>query len=386
MRIVLIVEAFRSLGGAQEVVDNLAEEFVRLGQTVAIVSTPYIGPGCERVPRTHVECTYLEIDGYKPISWRHLERLIRRPNGAQLVDCLQRLRPDVVNSHVWDWDKFPAVADACRAAGVPLVQTLNDSWGRGKLGDDALGALQYASALVAISVATKRDFEARTAAACDAHVIPGGVDCEAAQVAAPYLRPRPYIFCAARLDFRHKAVDILVRAFSALAAEHPEVDLLIAGDGPDRLKLEQIVAEAGLGRRVELLGMRRRDELWSLYKGALLFVLPSGAPEGLGLVFLEAMASGTPVIATGSGGCTEIVLDGENGLLIERNDPDVLAQAIRKLLDDPELRGKMAHCGREIAVTQYGWRQSARRYLDVYASCIGTPSKATAPKPHPSRD
>lgn len=372
MRILLLIEAFRSIGGIEEVVDNLAVELMKAGHTAAVVSTPCVPAGCERTPRAQVECIYLEICGRKPVTLRHPERLFRRPRGVdELAAVIRRWKPDVVSSHECEWDKFPTIAEACTAVRVPLVQSLYDWRGCGKLGNSALRVLDGAAALTALSNATRRHFERLLPGARRARVITGGVDWEAARQAALFHRERPYILSAARLDLRSKALDVLISAFRALAGSFPDVDLLIAGAGPDRDQLEALAASSGLSGRVEFLGVRPREELWSVHKGARLFVLPSHQPEGLGLVFLEAMACGVPVVGSRSGGTPEIIAHGECGSLLDENDPGALASLMAGLLADPGARARMGARGRELAASRYGWQQMAASYLEVFSSCLG---------------
>ncbi|HEY2663206.1 MAG TPA: glycosyltransferase, partial [Candidatus Binataceae bacterium] len=161
MRILLICEAFRSIGGVQEVVDNLAAELLAAGHHAAILSTAFVA-GRERSIRFNGECRYLEIPSRQSVSLRHLERLVRsrRPaNIRNLAAAIAEFEPQLVSSHCWSWDRFPTIADACAQAGVPWVQTLYDSWGSGRMGADALSSLNDARALTALSEATKRYFE-----------------------------------------------------------------------------------------------------------------------------------------------------------------------------------------------------------------------------------
>jgi glycosyltransferase involved in cell wall biosynthesis len=370
MRILLVVEDFRAIGGIQEVVDYLSDELIALNHQVAIVSTPYITPGAERVPRTSAEYTFLEIPGAKAVTLRHLERLIRQPLATELIAQINRIRPAIVNSHVWTWDKFMSVAIACRRARVPLVQSLYDAWGQGKLGRRALRAFKYAAALTALSEATKAQFAEHSRRARKAHVVLGGVDLAAADAAMPYQRDRGYFFCAARLDLRQKAIDQLLAAFAIVADDYPQFDLLIAGDGPDRERLAAQARDAGIAERVELLGARPRAELWSLYKGAMFFAMPSRMPEGLGLVFLESMACGHPVIGTRSGGTPEIVINGDNGFLVEADQLEGLAIAVRALLGDESRRHAMGRRGHAMVRERFTSRAVALRYLEVYASIV----------------
>jgi glycosyltransferase involved in cell wall biosynthesis len=164
---------------------------------------------------------------------------------------------------------------------------------------------------------------------------------------------------------RHKAVDALVEAFELLAPEFPEVDLLIAGDGPERPQIEAMIAASRLEARINLLLSLPHNELWSLYKGALVFVMLSRMAEGLPLVFFEAMACGRPVVGTRTGGTPEIVIHQENGLLVERNEPQEIAAAIRGLLANAGEREQMGRRGCEL-VKDYDWQIAASSYLELY--------------------
>jgi glycosyltransferase involved in cell wall biosynthesis len=370
MRIMFIAEDFRAIGGIQEVVDRVSEELIAIGHQVAIVSTPYVPPGAERAPRTIAKCTMVEIPGQKVVTLRHLERLWRQPLAADLIAEIHRFRPEIINSHVWTWDKFMSVVIACGRARVPMVQSLHDTWGEGKLGRGTLRSLKYAAALTTNSEATKAQFVAYSRRARKAQVVLGGVDLAAAEAAAPWPRERSYIFCAARLDLRHKAIDVLLAAFALIAPDHPNIDLLIAGAGPDRERLAALAAAAGIAGRVEMLGVRPRAELWSLYKGALFFAMPSRLPEGLGLVFLESMACSRPVIATRSGGTLEIVIDGDNGLLVGDDRAEAFAAAMRTMLADDSLRLAMGRRGYAMVRERFTWRAVADRHLRVYESVV----------------
>lgn len=373
MRILLISEAFRSIGGVQEVVDNLAAEMDGAGHQVAVFSTPSISGG-SRTVRFNGECRELEIPSRRPVTLRHLERLWQTRWSAEVKRLTGQIiawNPHIVSSHCWSWDRFPAVAAACRKAGVPLVHSLYDSWGGGKMGVAALRSLQGAAALTALSASTRRFFEPVFPAARDASVIIGGVDIDAAQAAVPATRRRPYVFCAARLDIRHKAIDTLIEAFATIADEYPNLDLCITGDGPDRDSLKSLADSAGVGGRVQFPGIVSRSELWSLHKGALFFAMPSRMPEGLGLVFLEAMACGVAVIGTRSGGTTEIVEHGHTGLLVGAQSREELAAAIRRFLKDPEERRRMGERARETVRSHYTWQRFAQAYIEVFLSCAG---------------
>lgn len=378
LRIVQVVEHYTALGGIPEVVEHLVRELPNLGHQVAVATTrSRHEEGASRVERfAGAGAHYVRIPGAKPPSLRHLEATLWMPlerRAGSLARFIRRWRPDVVNSHIWRWDKLPTVAGVCRLAGVPLVHTWYDPapWGVGRLGEKALQPLQRCAAIVTISKAARDFIERIIPQARDARVILGGTDVAALAEAPPYRRPRPYLFCCSRLDLRYKAIDQLLKAFAEIALEFPALDLLIGGDGPDRERLRRMSADLGLETRVEFTGLVERDRLNSLYKGAVAFAMPSrGQGEGLGLVFLEAMAAGIAVIATRSGGPAEIVTDRINGLLVDEDDSAALAQALRSLAGDPALRRSLAEAGRHYVEENRTWGRFAQQYSEVYGGCV----------------
>ncbi len=376
LRVLLLVEGFNSLGGIPEIVDNLAAELVGLGQEVAIGSTrdrrAQTGDRA-RLPRSESICTYLRIRPRKPATLLRPERLISEPLRARfgpLARLVAAARPDIVNSHLYTWDRYPTVAAVCARAPVPFIQSFHSfAYGRGALGDHALRALNRASALTAGYDATRRFMRERLPIAERAVVIIGGVDLAAMDAAAPLLRARPYVLCAARFNLYQKAIDTLLHAFARIAPRRSDLDLLIAGGGPDRDTIERLRQDLSLGSRVEFLGAKGRDEMRALYKGALLFAMPSRHEEGIPLVFLEAMAAGKPVIGTRLGGVPELVADGTTGLLAPEDDVEALAGALDRLLGSPAERERVGANARR-AVADYGWPQFAARYLEVYRACL----------------
>jgi glycosyltransferase involved in cell wall biosynthesis len=133
-----------------------------------------------------------------------------------------------------------------------------------------------------------------------------------------------------------KALDV---AFQALARV-PDVSLAVAGDGPDRAALERRAHGLGLNGRVAFLGAQPRERVLELFRAADASLL-SSSWENFPHTVVEALAAGTPVIATAVGGIPEVVRDGENGLLVPAGDPGALAEAIRRYFADPELRERL---------------------------------------------
>jgi glycosyltransferase involved in cell wall biosynthesis len=127
----------------------------------------------------------------------------------------------------------------------------------------------------------------------------------------------------------------------AAVAMTPDVELLVMGDGPERRALERRAAELGLGDRARFLGTGSRDDVVSLFAAADAALFTS-AWENLPHAMLEALAAGTPVIATAVGGIPEVVRDGVNGLLVPAGDVDALARAIGRVAEGASLRASLA--------------------------------------------
>ena len=145
----------------------------------------------------------------------------------------------------------------------------------------------------------------------------------------------PTLAFAGRLG-PQKSLDVALEA----VAELPEVWLVVAGDGPDRGTLERRARELGVDGRARFLGSVPRDGVLRLFRAADASVL-SSSWENLRRTVLEALAVGSPVIATSVGGVPEVVRDGENGLLVPARDPQALADAIRRFFADEQLRARL---------------------------------------------
>ncbi len=160
-----------------------------------------------------------------------------------------------------------------------------------------------------------------------------------------------------------KRVDDLLKALDLLQHVQPGVCTAIAGDGPLRGRLEQTAHAYHLDERIRFLG--HRDDVPRLLAAADLLVLPS-AYEGLPNVVLEAMRFRKPVVATAAPGTTEVVVDGETGLLVPIGDAVVLTRAIRDLVRDPGLARRLGEAGRARAETHFGAPTMVARFAELY--------------------
>lgn len=130
--------------------------------------------------------------------------------------------------------------------------------------------------------------------------------------------------------------------------------MVLAGDGPEREKLEAYLQKHGLEKRVEFLGWQDRKQLATLYRKASVFLFPTRY-EGMPNALLEAMSSGCPIITTPVAGCVELIEHEGNGLLVPVNDSKALGLAVRRFLDDPDLAKRLGTAAREIAIRDWSW-------------------------------
>ena len=170
-----------------------------------------------------------------------------------------------------------------------------------------------------------------------------------------------------------KGVAVLLEAWAR--AGLPNARLIVVGDGPDRAMLEARAASLGVTSTVEFRGRVSDSELAAAYSAADLFVLPAvldsrGDTEGLGVVLLEAMAARVPVLASAAGGISDIVVDGESGLLVPPGDVEALAGALQRLAGDAGLRARLAAGGAARVRDQFSWDAIADRWAAVYADAV----------------
>ncbi|WP_196193431.1 glycosyltransferase family 4 protein [Streptacidiphilus fuscans] len=183
-------------------------------------------------------------------------------------------------------------------------------------------------------------------------------------------RPRSVVYLG-RMDRSSawKGVDVLVRAFAEVAAELPEARLRLVGGGDAVADHVELAKRLGVADRVEATGELTGDRLAEALRGAAVLVLPSRSEaESFGMVLVEAMACGTPVVGSAVGGIPCVVTDGENGLLVPAGDVAALATACRTVLTDGALADRLAARGLEVARKRYSWPVLTDRYVELFRS------------------
>jgi glycosyltransferase involved in cell wall biosynthesis len=171
-----------------------------------------------------------------------------------------------------------------------------------------------------------------------------------------------------------KGVQHLIDALSRLPARIG-AKLVVLGEGPQQSRLEAQVRRLGLESRVTMPGRVPEEELHRAFAAAHVLVLPSvvdarGDTEGLGVVLLEGMSYGIPVIGSNVGGITDIVTDGKTGILVPPGDPGAIAAALERLATDPTFAGRLAETGSRHVRSHFSWAAIVDAWQACYAAAV----------------
>jgi glycosyltransferase involved in cell wall biosynthesis len=172
-----------------------------------------------------------------------------------------------------------------------------------------------------------------------------------------------------------KGLTYLLDAMPSVVEQFPKVKLVIIGDGPLKIELEAQAENLKLGENVVFAGKRKNEDLGKYFASADVFVGPSivtknGDTEGLGVVFLEALASGTVVIGGNVGGVPDIIKDGKTGLLVEEKNSKELSKKIIELLEDKKKREKMVKAGQKHIKDHYDWEKVSRKFEELFSKVV----------------
>ncbi|NJL34635.1 MAG: glycosyltransferase family 4 protein [Chloroflexaceae bacterium] len=353
-------------GGVESFVWDLSRQLVQRGHSITIIGG--VGPVRETIPGVRV----LTFPFISRRFWQAFPLLRRAYAEAKLLERLTMAiaaLPELVRGgydiiHIQKpYDMLPALF-ARRLSGA---RALLGCHGEDFYAGDWLLACQMDGAVSCSA------FNARTVAArysVQPTVIYNGIDNTLFQRVAPdtalrkELATEHLLLYAGRLQ-TWKGVETAIRALPHL----PTATLLIAGDGEDRARLEQLAHDTDVRGRVRFLGAVPRTALPRLYSTADLLLATSYASETFGISLVEAQACGLPVVASNFGGFPEVVDDGCTGLLVPPRDPDALAVAVASLLHDPTRRAAMAAAAPAWAA-QYFWPAVTDRVEAAYCTVL----------------
>jgi len=181
---------------------------------------------------------------------------------------------------------------------------------------------------------------------------------------APFESSRPIrTFGMAGRSVALKGFEFMIEAFAKLYRDHSDLRMEIAGEGPDRNRLEKLTQELGLDSVVRFLGWR--SDLYKLMSEWDVFVQPS-LEEGFGMAALDAMVAGLPVIASNVRGLPELIENGKTGVLVEAQSPSALAAAAESLIQDPEMARRFGRAGRARAEERFTAKRMVAELESVY--------------------
>jgi glycogen(starch) synthase len=390
--------------GGYETMWQVAMEHARsLGHQVRVLVSDYRQPDAavEQDPGVHRTLRwYWDLERYEFPRLSPLERLsIERHNAAELARHLRELQPDLVSW--WSMGCMSlAMIEQVRRAGIPASFVVHDDWlvygphydqwirmwrGWRKAVAPAVARLSGIPTEVDLSAAGRFVFNSRYTlerareagiAPPVATVVYPGID-ERFLTESP---PEPWrwrLVCVTRID-RQKGVDVAIRALPRLPEE---AALSIWGTGDDRYveEMRRLAAKLGVGDRVSFEGWADADRLVRIYADADAVLFPVRWEEPFGLVPLEAMGIGRPVVSTARGGTAEFVRDGENALVFAVDDHEGLADAILRLGEDARLRERLREGGKHTAARFTPLQFAERTVQEILRAAVPAPASASTP-------
>lgn len=378
LRIVHVTATFPPYrGGTGNVCYHNARELAQRGHEVHVLTAAMQGAALH--------------ERYDGVIVHRLHPIVQIGNAPVLPSLLRMLRGfDVIHLHY----PFILGAELVRFATLlyrtPLVVSFhNDLIGEGACARffasyqylSALLTVRWAARLCAVSLDHYESSRLRrvlTEQHPMAVELPNGVDTErfCPTEAAVAMRERYGIPSEARLvlfvaalDRAHhfKGLDRLLEAISYLP---PHVHLVVIGDGDLRQRYERQAIKLGIRERVVFVGAIDHTETPPFFRSADVTVLPSSPPESFGLVLIESLACGTPVVASNIPGVRTVVDHGNDGLLVESGNVKALTEAIQHLLSDETIRRRMGEHGRSRATTYYDWKHIGTRLEMIYQQVL----------------
>jgi phosphatidylinositol alpha-mannosyltransferase len=261
---------------------------------------------------------------------------------------------------------------ACWVSDGPLVATWHSSQDRSRAMSVAYNLVQTAMEKISgrIAVSEKARQTLVKMIGGDAVLIPNGVTCKNFAVGGPlpgFPKQAGTILFLGRIDEPRKGLQILLAAMPAILSDCPDLTLLVAGPG-DTKDIRESLPEA-VREHVQFLGLISEADKVSAFKSSDLYIAPNTGGESFGIVLLEAMASGTPVVASDIEAFAEVLEGGDAGVLFANEDSDALAERVLQVLGDAPERERLRVEGHRRAL-EFDWEKVARDVERVYESVV----------------
>jgi phosphatidyl-myo-inositol alpha-mannosyltransferase len=360
VRIALVCPyAWDDPGGVQVHVRELAEHLQGRGHEVVVLAPV----------RHHAPQGYVRAVG-RPVDVRYNRSnapIDPRPWARRAVRLeLRRFGPDVVHVHE---PLAPSTSMwATLVTTAPVVATFHSAAERSRLFDAAAPLLRRVAARIAIRVAVSASAAAfaRERIGGRFEIVPNGTDVSRfADAPAADVGPGTKLLFVGRLDLR-KGFPVALAAFAYLGSRE-NLHLIVVGDGPQRSAVQDL--PDGLRARVTMLGVVPHGALPTYHAACDVYLGPALGGESFGMVLVEAMAAGLPVVASSIGGYRDVVRDGVDGLLVPPKDPIALGRAVARILDDGALAERLRAAGRARART-FDWTNVAPRLEAIYEDAV----------------
>jgi len=349
-------------GGVSAHVADLAESLMRMGHYVSVLAPAEFD---ELLP------AYVVSTG-KPRAVKYngsVARLSFGPIAARKVSkWIEEGEFDVLHVHE---PLAPSLSVlACWAANGPIVATWHSSMDRSRmmltLSKLAQTAMEKVSARIAVSEAARATLIKHVDG--DAVVIPNGVNTAAFTNAKPMFGwpgANQSIVFLGRGDEPRKGLAVLVEAYPEIRRNHPHIRLLIAGPGEPAETLESLSPADRAS--VTVLGMVAPQDKASVLASGTIYVAPNTGGESFGIVLLEAMATGTPVVASDLEAFSRVLDNGRAGITFKNEDATDLAKVVTELLANPTRRAQLSAQGK-LRAAEFDWTVVAQKIVDVYES------------------
>ncbi len=384
-------------GGQVTYVLELSKALAELGVSVDIYTRRFGNRPAEEPVTRNVRVIRIPCGGDEFIRkedlFPHLDEYAA--NLTSFIDS-SSLRYDLIHAHYWD-----AGYVGMKLAGIlelPSVYTAHSlgAWKKEQMGGDPIEMekvfkfserirweheiFRRATAQTVTTVDGKEIYKRLYGFESDRLVvIPPGVDVRRFRPGPPVVppgitTPDDYVFALSRID-SNKGLDFLIRAFDRVRMQCG-ARLIIGGGSQEpeahesgvKQELLRLVDSLGLGHRVTFTGYIPDEHLDTYYRNARVFVLPSKY-EPFGMTVLEAMACGTPVVATGHGGLRHVLTNGKDSLLVDPSDPEELSTAVLEVLSNEPLARRLREAGLALVADRFSWQSIAQRTLSFYEAC-----------------
>ena len=357
--------SFEVPGGVQQHVRDLAETLIALGHTVSVLAPadddvplpPYVVPAGRAVPvRYNGSVARLS---FGPLSAARVRRWVTSGD-FDVVHVHEPLTPSL------------SLLAVVSVRDEPVVATFHTAMTRSRAMHAASGVLQLVlerlTARIAVSALARKVQVEHLGG--DAWVIPNGVSVARFADAVPlpgWPGAGGTIGFLGRFTEPRKGFGVLLDAFTRLAKDRPAVRLLVAGPGDSEELLEDLPAD--VASRITFLGMVSEEDKPRMLRSVDVYVAPNMGGESFGMILTEAMAAGSPVVASDLDAFRRVLEHGRAGVLFRVGDAGALATALADLLDRPDRRAQLA-AEAKVAVSAYDWPVVAQRVLEVYNLAI----------------